>query len=148
MKILDKYLAKGFLTYLGLSLVSFSALYLLVDVIQRSIKFGMTLTLVQYSLLQIPFIVSQMVPIACLIGSLFILNTLAKNSELIAMHACGIGLYRISTTLLVLSLLVGIANFFLTDIIVPPTIRKSRFLLQREIKGDKDFQIFKTERLW
>ncbi|MEK7790273.1 MAG: LPS export ABC transporter permease LptG [Deltaproteobacteria bacterium] len=148
MKIIDRYISKDFLKYFFSSITVFALLYFLVDLLQRSIKDGLTLALIQFTLLQLPHIVSQMIPVACMIGSLFVLNTLSKNSELIAMHACGISLQRISAVILILSTLIGIGNFFVVDLMVPPTLEKARYIFNREVRGDLAYQIFKTQGIW
>lgn len=148
MKIIDRYITKDFLKYFVYSIIVFASLYFLVDLLQRSIKDGLTIPLLQFSLFQLPHVVSQMIPVACLIGSLFVLNTLSKNSELVAMHACGISLSRISSVILVLATAIGIVNFFLVDLIVPPTLEKARYIFNREIRGDLAYQTFKTQGIW
>ena len=148
MKILDQYVARGFLRYFFTSVIVFGGIYVLVDILQRSIKSGLSIALIQYAFLQMPFIISNVAPMACLVGSLFILNNLSKNSELIAMHACGISLYRISASILIFSAAIGVINFFISDHIVPPTLRKSQYILQREVRRNKQYQIFKTHKLW
>ena len=148
MTIIDRYVSKGFLFYFLSALLVFVLLYSFVDILQQVVKEGLSTALMHYACLQIPYIISQTVPMACLIGSLFILNALSKNSELIAMNACGISLYRISTPILVFSFVIGIANFFTSDLIVPPTLRMAKQILHRKVKGAEDYQVFKTYKFW
>lgn len=148
LKIIDRYIAKEFIKNVFLSIIVFSSLFLLVDLLQRSMKDGLTPALFKYSLLQVPYIVSQMVPMACLIGSLFTLSHLAKNSELIAMHACGISIERLSSMILIVALLFGIINFYVADAIVPPSLKQANYVLHVDVKKQKEYQIFKTNRIW
>ncbi len=148
MKIIDRYIAREFLLYFLISLSSFTALFLLVDILQRSMRDGFSNALLQFTLLQGPFIISQMVPIACLMASMFALSALAKNSELIAMHATGISIERISMILVAVAFFVGVGNFFLSDLIVPPTLKKAKYVYHVDVKKQGSFQIFKTNRIW
>lgn len=148
MKIIDKYVAKDFLRYFFISIIVFTCLFILVDILQRSFKEGLSWPLLKYTLLQIPFVISQMVPMACLIASMFVLTSLAKNSELIALNACGISLERISLMILYVAIMIGMANFLMTDAIVPPTLKYARYVYNVDVKKQASYQLFKTNRIW
>lgn len=148
MKIIDRYLTREFLLYFLIALSTFTSLFLLVDILQRSMKEGLSGALLQYTLLQSPFVISQMVPMACLMASMFALTALAKNSELIAMYATGISTERLTVVLVIVASFLGVGNFFLGDLIVPPTLKKAKYVYHVDVKKQGSFQIFKTSRIW
>jgi lipopolysaccharide export system permease protein len=148
MTILDRYIGREFLLYFILSITVFSSLFFVVDVLQRAARWGVSWNLIQYGLLLLPHIISTIVPMACLIASIFLLNRLSKDSEIIAMYACGISIYRVALTIVIISFAIGISNFFLSDLIVPPALRKSRQVLMEDVKGKSDYHNFKTKGLW
>ncbi len=111
-------------------------------------KDGFSGALLQFTLLQAPFVLSQMVPMACLMASMFSLTSLAKNSELIAMYATGISMERMTIILSIGALVIGIGNFFLSDLIVPPSLKKAKYVYHVDVKKQGSFQIFKTSRIW
>ncbi|MBI3016743.1 MAG: LPS export ABC transporter permease LptG [Deltaproteobacteria bacterium] len=148
MKIIDRYITREFLLYFLIALSTFTSLFLLVDILQRSMKEGLSVALLQFTLLQGPFVISQMVPVACLMASMFALTALAKNSELIAMYATGISTERLAVVLVTVASLIGIGNFFLADLIVPPTLKKAKYVYHVDVKKQGSFQIFKTSRIW
>jgi len=100
MNILDRYILKEFIKIFTLILVSLTGLYLITDFFERIRMFlsnNATLgQMVSYSLLNIPMILSQMIPVAVLLGTLLSFGLLSKNCEITAMKANGVSLYRIS----------------------------------------------------
>ncbi|OGQ13669.1 MAG: LPS export ABC transporter permease LptG [Deltaproteobacteria bacterium RIFCSPHIGHO2_02_FULL_40_11] len=148
MKILDRYLSKEFIRYFVSALIVFSMLFILVEILNRSMKHGLSLALLKYSLFLLPFVMSQMAPIACLIASMFTLTTLSKNSELVAMHASGISLERIATTFVLIASILGFFNFFISDWIVPSTLKQSKIIFNREVRNDATYQYFRSQAIW
>ncbi|MBI4041615.1 MAG: LPS export ABC transporter permease LptG [Deltaproteobacteria bacterium] len=148
MKILDRFLIKEFLKYFFGSIVVFSFLFFLVDILQQMMRWGFSNQLVYYESFQLPWIISQMIPMSCLIASMFTLTTLAKNAELVALYACGISLERISASLLTLAVVIGISNFFISDIVVPVSLKKSRWIYNHHIRQDPSYRFFKSQKIW
>lgn len=68
-------------------------------------------------------------PLAILLASLMTFGNLGERYELVAMKASGISLRRIMMPLIVLSLVIGIAAFFFSNIILPVANLKFRSIL-------------------
>lgn len=62
---------------------------------------------------QIPLILPLAIPISSLIGAFLLYQRLSRNSELIALRACGMSIQAVLTPVLMTSLLIGLANFAL-----------------------------------
>ena len=99
MKLLDRYILKTFLNFFVITCVSFIGLYLIVDFFQRFRMFlsndATAWQMASYFLYSIPLIISLVLPAAILLATLLTYSSLSKFSEITAMKANGISLYRI-----------------------------------------------------
>jgi lipopolysaccharide export system permease protein len=79
-----------------------------------------TLQVVLYSLLRLPQLAFEMLPIAALIGSLLALGGLASNSEIIVMRSAGLSVVRLSVMVGVSGLTMLMLTGLLGEFIGPP----------------------------
>ena len=77
--------------------------------------------MLEYLALIVPGTVVEFLPLAVLIGSMLSLGSMASNSELIAMQASGVTLWRMLGGVLQAALLIALVSFLLADWIVPDT---------------------------
>jgi lipopolysaccharide export system permease protein len=83
----------------------------------------------------------QVVPVACLLTTLYTFGILNRNNEIIAMRAAGLSVLQITKTIIVLGLLVSIFVFWLNDRITPRALlstEKIKRQLQMEEKKSKE----------
>jgi len=83
-------------------------------------------------------IVQQVVPMAVLLSTIYILNNLNKNNEIIAMKSSGIGLWRILTPLLVIGFLISVFVYTANDRIIPITSKVSQMIRREELEKHKN----------
>jgi len=136
MKILTKHILREFVTPFLLSMVSFAVIILVVRVFE-DIRFIMDhkpvfFLMAQYFLLQVPFLLLQVTPVAVLMGVLFSLGRLAKGSELIAMRAGGVGIQQIANPLLAAGFVVFLFSVVFNETVVPMANR-----MKEKIKWEK-----------
>jgi len=79
-----------------------------------------------YFLYSIPLIISLVLPAAILLASLLTYSSLSKFSEITAMKANGISLYRISLPALAVAAILSIFLFFFTELVAPFSIKKKK----------------------
>jgi lipopolysaccharide export system permease protein len=100
VNLLNRYILSAFARIFGLALAAFAGIYLLVDFFERVDSFiEHKAHLSQYSLYftnKIPMIVVQVAPMAVLMGVFMSPGRLSRSSELTAMRASGISLWRIT----------------------------------------------------
>lgn len=70
---------------------------------------------IEFVLLQIPYILPIVIPISCLISSILLVQRLSKSHELTAFRACGISLKDFLTPILFSAVLISIVNFFIVS---------------------------------
>jgi lipopolysaccharide export system permease protein len=139
VKILDRYLLREFLLYLGLGLVGVMAIFVVVDVFEKLDVFldhRAPLALVaRYYLYRLPEWVVQVMPIALLLATFLGLGQLNKFNELTAMRTAGRSLSDILGPVLVVSVLAALVSLALGELVVPRTNLARDRLYDREIQG-------------
>ena len=98
MKILGRYCIKEFLKCFGLFEVTFVAIFLLIDFIQKIDNFveanAPQDAVFTYFLFKSPYIIINMVPVATLLAVIVMLCLMEKNNEITAMKACGVSVFE------------------------------------------------------
>ena len=149
--LLDEYVMRSYATNLLLSLTTFSMLYivftffeLMGDIVRNQTPF---IVVGSYLFNLIPYIISQVTPICSLLAVLITFGSLNRASELTAMKATGISLYRVVAPILVLAAILVAALFAFNESYLPGANRRQE-ALRAEIKG-KPAQTFQLPgRTW
>jgi lipopolysaccharide export system permease protein len=103
--------------------------------------------------LSLPGKVVEFMPLAVLLGSILSLGALASNSEIIAMQASGISLWRMVRPVLVAAMIMAALNFLLADLVVPDTetharaVRNQALDATTALSGKKGFWIKDEKRI-
>ena len=70
-----------------------------------------------------PFILTQIIPVSTLIACVFLLGNLNKHSEITAMRASGISVWKIIRPMLIAAFIIGLIIFVLNDKLLPSAMR-------------------------
>jgi len=81
-----------------------------------------------YLLLISPRVFYELIPSAALLGSLFVLGTMANNSEIIAMRSAGLSVMGIIRAVMIAGLILVIVSMSVGEFIAPQTERSARLL--------------------
>ena len=123
MRILDLYTMRRFLLCLSIAVVGLLLLAVVIDLTENIDTFidfeARPGQILLYYFYRLPYWLILTLPIAALLGSLFALTSLARYSEITAMKATGISLYRLLAPVFLCGLAVAVAAFFFTDRVVP-----------------------------
>jgi lipopolysaccharide export system permease protein len=151
MNLLKRYIFSSFARIFFLSLAAFVGVYLLIDFFEKVddfIEHQARLSLYfLYFFNKIPLIVTQVTPLAVLMGVFLTLGGFSYNNELTAMRSCGISLWQISAPLLGVSLLIALASLTVNEYLIPLSAKKTNHILRTEVKG-KPEPALKRDRLW
>lgn len=137
---LDKYIGKSFVLAFLICLFIICGLYMVIDLSQKLDELmemgerGLWMGLEYYAFL-IPVIVSQLLPAIILLAVGITLIGLAKNNELVAIHAAGISIFRILTPIFVLILPLSLAAVCNEEWFIPSFARRFEAVKQ-EAFGD------------
>ena len=136
--ILDEYVLREFLGTFTLVLVTFVMLMLLFtffELLGDIIRNHSPLLLVSEYLLNLtPSMIYTITPLSVLIAVLVVFGVLNRSSELTAMKATGISLYRIVVPVLVIACVLATALFLFDEFYLPKANRKQE-ALRNVIKG-------------
>jgi LPS export ABC transporter permease LptG/LPS export ABC transporter permease LptF len=136
--LLDEYVLREFLLTFGLVLVTFVMLMLvftffelLGDIIRNRTPL---VTVGEYLINLTPSMIYLITPLSVLIGVLAVFGVMNRNSELTAMKATGISLYRIVVPVLVIAAVLSASLFIFDDTYLPQANRRQE-ALRNVIKG-------------
>lgn len=137
-RVLDLYLFREFITPFFFTMGAFVVVWLfyilLSELDDMLIRNFTPYQIVYYLYLNIPYMITVMMPVSLLISLLYTLTTLAKNNEIVAMRACGISLPRIAVPISLVALLATGIVWILNREIVPEAVGLSKQML---VLGEK-----------
>jgi LPS export ABC transporter permease LptF/LPS export ABC transporter permease LptG len=129
MYIIDRYLISNFLRFFLLVLVCLVAIYIfaefseiLDDIQDHNLPLSISL---EYFFFHLPQIMWWIIPPATLMTTLITFGLLTKNSEVTAMKASGISLYRIAVPILTTAAVICVGVFLMQDRILPTSNKRA-----------------------
>jgi lipopolysaccharide export system permease protein len=140
--IIDRYIARQFLTTFLFSLASFAALFVLINLVEnldrfmdRHISIG---RIISYYLSGLPDTFLLTSPLSVLLSSLFVTGKLSMQSELPALKSAGVSLTRLMKPFLLSTLLITGANMINSCFIAPSLYDWSKGFEKRHLKKQKE----------
>lgn len=150
-RILDEYVIREFLGTFCLVLASFVLLMLLFtffELVGDILRNHIALTVVgQYLLNLTPSMLYQIAPLAVLIAVLVTFGLLNRNSEIVAMKATGVSLYRLIVPVVSISAVLAVSLFLFDQYYLPQANRKQE-ALRATIKGRPPQTFLRPEQQW
>jgi len=150
-RILDEYVIREFLTMFFLVLAGFVLLMLVFtffelvgDILRNHIPLA---TVGDYLVNLTPSMLYQIAPLAVLIAVLVTFGVLNRNSEIIAMKATGISLYRLVVPVVSISAILAVCLFLFDDFYLPQANRRQE-ALRSTIKGRPPQTFLHPEQKW
>lgn len=152
-RVLHRYIIREYLKIFSLTLGSLILIYVVVIFFQKMNFFQRNhapfYLMFEYVLYKIPEATFQWtIPYAVLLTTLLTLGTLSRHSEITALKAGGISLYRITLPLILIVLLVSFFSFLGNDYLVPFTNQKTRYLLDVKVRKEPPTGFFKNYKIW
>ena len=133
LKLLDRYLIRQFVPPLFFAFTAMTSIMLLNQVARRFgalVGKGLPWSVIgEVFMLCLPFIIAMTLPMAVLIGVLYTFSHLAADSEITAMRASGVSVFRLVWPMALTGILITTLNFWFTDQILPDSNARLRNLL-------------------
>ena len=149
--ILDDMILRDFALYLVMVLATFLILALvftffelLTDIVRNKVP---VIMLAEYLLNLSPSLLYLMAPVAVLLAVLITFGLLEKSSELTAMKATGISIYRAALPVIVVCGIFAAAMFVFDQLYIPHT-NKEQEILRNQIKGKPPQTYLQADRKW
>lgn len=148
--IIDRYISKLFLGYFLGGVTVFVTLFYVIDFMSNFSRYNApTDVLFMFYLYRSPEVIYQMIPVGCLMATVFTLSHLNKNSELIALFSLGMSLARVSAPILVWVTIISAISFWSADRLMPYFGKKKAYVYYVEIKKKPGlYSLAKTEKIW
>jgi len=151
MSIISRYLHYQFVKYFSLILLVVLGLYTMIDFIEKIddfIEAQLPLSLaLQYFLLNMPFVISQITPLTTLLAVLITFGLMNKHNELIALRAGGISLVTILAPVLWFSGGAFILALLMSEIVSPLTVIRANVIWNQEVRH-RETAITRHDDIW
>jgi len=126
MKLLERYIGQavtnGVLSVMAVLIALFSVLDFVDELDQIGRGSYNIWHAMAYTLLQIPYQLYQIFPMATLLGTMLGLGTLVNNRELVIMRVAGLSITRIVWAIMKTALMLMLLNMVIGEVIAPPAL--------------------------
>ncbi len=148
--IIDRYISKIFLSFFAAGLVVFVTLFVAIDYMTNLAQYKAPgEAVIKYYLLLAPTQIYQMIPVACLMGTIFTLSQLGRSNELVALFSSGMSLARVSLPILFWVVSISSVGFWLNDRVFPMINQQKNFVLYVDIQKKPGlYSTVKTNKIW
>lgn len=131
MSTIGRYVARLLLARFGVLLLGLAALMMLLEFLADSDQLiagsdHVAWSLLLYTVLRLPGIVAELIPVAALLGGLLTFAELARHSELAAIYAAGLSKAGLALAVLPVAALIGGAQLVIEDQAQPVAVKELR----------------------
>ena len=139
MRILDRYFTREFLKTYLLVFLSFGTVFIVIDVIDilsPLMRSGTSLQdAILYYALRLPYLIVLSSPLTILITGMFMMNTLSKHNESVAVRSAGISIKRALLPLFILGVIISIMIAVFGEYVMPLAEKTRANLYDTQIRG-------------
>lgn len=141
MKLIQRYILKGFIPPFIWCLITFAFLFIIIDLfahLDEMLKQSVPIkTMLDYYISFIPIIFVQATPMAILIACMYALGDFNKNHEIVAIKASGLSLMKALFPLFYMGLILTIAIYIVNDRYVPSANLNTKTIKDEKLEKDK-----------
>lgn len=146
LSIMDRYIIGELVTPFLFSVAMFSTLGVAIGTISdlgnKVAQSNLPLmSAVEIFLLKIPEYMAYALPFSVLLTTLISYSRLSKDSELIALQSCGIGLFRLISPAIVFSLVITLITFGFNELVVPQANFRATTILVEKLNETRNFSL-------
>lgn len=143
MKIIDKYLIKQFLQTIAFGLLGFTVIFIVIDAMENLDDFidqnVPVLNIIHYYIVFSPDIIRLMTPVGVLFAALFTAGKAANSSELTAIKASGVSLFRFMLPFLITTFFISLFSIYFSGYVVPMANKTKLNIEQQYLKKNINF---------
>lgn len=141
ISVMDRYIATELLLPFLFGVGAFSSLGVsvdaLFDLIRRITESGLSMTIaLQVLALKFPQFIAYAFPMSTLLANLMAYSRMSSDSELIALKACGVSVFRLILPALVVCFMITGLTFAFNELIVPATNYQATMTLAKALNDD------------
>ncbi len=150
--LIDRYLIREYLVFLGFGLLMGSVLFIVVDLLQTLDRFLRVkppmLLIFQHFLYNLPPELYKGLPLIVLIATVFLFLTLTRQRELDALKAAGMSLYRVSLPVLLTAAVISVAAVGFQEMVLPELKAKRDEVDRVKIRGQIPRHLQRQGQIW
>jgi LPS export ABC transporter permease LptF/LPS export ABC transporter permease LptG len=150
--IMDRYLIRQYLIYLGIGTVIGAVLIGVVDLLQTLDRFLRAkppfTTILEHFVYRLPGELYKGLPMIVLIATVFLFLSLTRQRELDAFKAAGISLYRASLPILLVAGAISVLAVAFQEIVLPDINAKSEEVDRVKIRGQLPRHLQRQTQIW
>ncbi len=150
--IIDRYLVREYLVYLGIGALVGSVLFVVVDLLQTLDRFLRVkppfVYILQHFAYRLPGELYKGLPMIVLIATVFLFLSLTRQRELDALKAAGVSLYRASLPILVTAFAISIAAVVFQETALPEINAKAEEVDRVKIRGQLPRHLQRQTQIW
>ncbi len=151
MSILTQYIIREILKFIFIVLLMVISIYVAVDFFEKIDNFlraGLPVSAaIRYFIYKTPFICAQIFPVCVLLSVIIVFGLMARNNEILAMRSCGLGIYSVTTPIVILGVIFSIVLFLFSEAVVPITSAKANKIWLRDVKKQSAV-ISREKNIW
>ena len=150
--LIDRYLLRQHLAFMGIALAVAAALFFVIDLLQTLDRYLRVkpplLYIAEHFLYRMPVALHDALPIVMLVATIFLFLTLTRYHELTALKAAGISLYRASAPILLLGLAVALGSGLFQELVLPALNERGEEVDRVKIRSLRPRHLESRSRLW
>jgi lipopolysaccharide export system permease protein len=150
--ILDRYVLRGYWRFFRLTAGAMLAIIFIVDLFEQIddiIENDVGIfAAAAYFAANLPVIGFRVLPMISLVAAVLGLGALARDSEVIAMRAGGVSLYRTVLPLLQMGILLTVLTFLFGEMVIPPLHATADRIKATNIKKDMPSEDLQRSNIW
>jgi LPS export ABC transporter permease LptG len=150
--ILDRYLVREFLVFVGIGLGVAAALFVVVDLLQTLDRYLRVkpplIFIVEHFVYRLPAALHDGLPVVMLVATIFLFLALSRYHEFTAMKAAGISLYRVSAPILLMGLSIAVSAGLFQELFLPRLNELGEEVDRVKIRGQLPRHLQSRQRLW
>jgi len=150
--IIDRYLLREHLTFVGIGLAVAGTLFVMVDLLQTLDRYlrikPPMLYILEHFVYRLPAALNDALPIVMLVATVFLFLTIGRHHELTAMKAAGISVFRVAAPIILLGLVVTMAAGLFQELLLPVLNERGEEVDRVKIRGQLPKHLQSRQRIW
>jgi len=150
--IIDRYIVRQYLMFLGLGLLVAGVFSLVVDLLQSLDRFLRVkpawIYIAQHFLYLLPRELYKGLPLIVLVATVFLFLTLTRQRELDALKAAGVSLYRTCVPVLGMAFLISVAALVFQETALPELTARAEEVDRVKIRGFPPRHLQRQGQMW
>lgn len=151
MSIIYRYITVLFFKFFAIVLFMVIVIYLCMDVfgrIDNLLETGLNpLEMLCFFGYKVPLIISQITPVAVLLGVLVTFGIMSRNNEILALKSSGVSLQYLLVPILLIGLLISAALFVFSEVVVPVATMRAHQMTDKNA-GGRQVMTSRESNIW